>query len=105
MAIFAPILLSTLALCVTVSPCTKPAPAYQAVEHSGTTMVMEKINFQHSLKNIPVPSRKTYLQMLINSFKTFNRNWKAFFFLNPASKTVSRETFGFKSIAKAPPCP
>ena len=44
---------------------------------------------------------------LINSFEKFNRNlhWKAHFFLNPQNKETTKETFGFKSISKAPKVP
>ena len=63
---------------------------------------MEQISFNQSLKNIPVPDRKTYLESLIVSLdkaiKSFR--WKAKFFLKPAAKQ-SKENFGLKT-AKSP---
>ena len=68
---------------------------------------MEQVNFGYSLKNIPIPEQKVYLQMLINStekvIKTFR--WKAFHFLNPKTYTDKKETFGFTSTKPAPILP
>ena len=72
------------------------------VQHS--LLKMEQVNLGYSMKNIPMPSRNTYLQMFINSIEKTSRNlsWKAHFFLNPPTKTSSKENYGFKSIAPAP---
>ena len=67
---------------------------------------MEKVNLGHSVKDIPVSSRKEYQQMLINSLEKFSRNlsWKVLFFLKPNQKQT-KETYGFKSIKNPPPIP
>jgi hypothetical protein len=64
---------------------------------------MEQVNFEQSvgsLKNIPVPDTKTYLENLIESLdkviKSFR--WKAKFFLKPLAKGQSKENYGLKSI-------
>ena len=68
---------------------------------------MEQVNLGYSTKNIPVPSKNTYLQILISSMEKLNHRmrWKAFFELNPETKSKSKETFGFKSTAPAPYVP
>ena len=60
---------------------------------------MNLVNLQGSVKNIPIPSPKVYLMMLINSIETLCREmeWAANIFLNPRSKTTKR-TFNFRSI-------
>ena len=47
-----------------------------------------KINFNYSMKNIPIPSRDEYLMQLIYSTEKFVRNlrWKCFFFLHPEKR-------------------
>ena len=59
---------------------------------------MDVVNFEHSVKDIPVPSRKEYQQMMINSTEKFTKNlrWKVLHFLKPFKKQ-SKETYGFKS--------
>ena len=66
---------------------------------------MEKLNFNYSIKNIPLPSPNEYLQRLIEKSESFLRNmrWKAYFFLNPRSTTASKDTYGFKSTKNPPP--
>ena len=65
---------------------------------------MDQVNLGYSMKNIPMPNHKIYLQMFINSMEKFSRNldWRAHFFLNPPSKTTHKENFGFKSLAPSP---
>ena len=65
---------------------------------------MEQVNLGYSMKNIPMPSKKVYLQMLINSIEKFTRNlrWRAYFFQNPNSKPNSKKTYNFKSLTPAP---
>ena len=65
---------------------------------------MEQVNLGYSMKNIPMPSQNTYLQMFINSIEKLKRNlsWRAHFFLNPPTQTNKKENFGFKSLAPAP---
>ena len=66
---------------------------------------MEKFTFDYSTKNIPLPSRKDYLQRLIEKTEQFLRRmrWKAFFFLNPEATTSTKNTYGFKSTKNPPP--
>ena len=68
---------------------------------------MEQVNFGYSLQNIPIPERKVYLQMLINSSEKLIRSvrWKAFFYLNPKMFANEKEYFGFTSTRPAPIMP
>ena len=83
------------------NPQFNPAPS-NCCALSGSTM--EKDSLAYSTKNIPVPSRNMYHQMMIAKAKKFvhNARWKAFFYLKPNSKPNSKQTFGFKSTAPAP---
>ena len=65
---------------------------------------MDHIKFEHSAKNVPIHTKKTYRQSLINSFERFSRNlrFKSFYFLNPDDRPQQRELYGFKSISPAP---
>ena len=60
---------------------------------------MEAVNFGHSVKDIPIPNRKEYQKMMINSYENFiwTLRWKVFHFFNPNSKS-KKETYGFKSL-------
>ena len=64
---------------------------------------MERVNFNYSLKNIPVPSQKDYLLELTNSVGIFisNIRWRSHFFLNPSDHN-KKETYNFKSSKAAP---
>ena len=68
---------------------------------------MEKVELGYSAKCIPVPSNNVYLQIMISKAERFIHNfrWKALFFLKPAAKPKSKQTFGFKSTAPAPGVP
>ena len=62
---------------------------------------MEKIYFNYSLKNIPVPSRTSYKLQLIDKIESVIKPmyWKAHFSLNNNEKNKEEakcETFGFK---------
>lgn len=65
---------------------------------------MDQMNLGYSTKNIPLPSRKNYLQRLIERTEKFTRaiRWRAFFFLNPNASKDTKETFGFNTT-KPPP--
>ena len=65
---------------------------------------MEKFNFVHSLKNIPIPGKDQYLKQLIGKTEEFidRLRWKAFFYLNPQAKHRERPTYGFKTAKTAP---
>ena len=75
---------------------------YLLVEHSSCTFNMKRINFNYSLKNIPVPSQKSYQLQLIDKTECFIKGmrWKAHLFqnnANNASRRTIKETYGFKS--------
>ena len=66
---------------------------------------MERYNFEHSLKNIPIPTEDSYLKMLIAKTGDFIERirWKVFFHLNPNAKpSKPLETYGFKTNKQAP---
>ena len=67
---------------------------------------MEAVNLGHSVKDIPVASRKEYRLMLINSYEKFTKNlrWIVLHFLKP-NFNQPKETFGFKSLRNPPPIP
>ena len=52
---------------------------------------MEPVNLGHSVKDIPVPNKKLYMKMMINSTERFIQNlrWMVIFFLNPKKKLMS----------------
>ena len=64
---------------------------------------MEKISFDYSMKNIPIPPQSSYMKNLIEKVEKFVKRirWKAYFFEHPSEKTVN-ENFGFMSN-KTPP--
>ena len=68
---------------------------------------MEQVNFGYSLKNIPIPENRVYLQMLINSAEKVTRSirWRDFHFLNPKTPGPKKETYGFNSTKPAPIVP
>ena len=67
---------------------------------------MERVNFDYSLKNIPIPGKNPYLKIMIQKLEKFIRRirWKVFFFKRyPAEKEENTlSNFGFKST-KTPP--
>ena len=66
---------------------------------------MDSIEFEFgSSKNIPLASRKEYMEMIIQALEKFNRkiSWHVLFKLNPHLVSKGKETFGFNSC-KAPP--
>ena len=65
---------------------------------------MDSVKFEDSVKNIPIHTKKTYQQSLINAFEKFSRNlrFKTFFFLKPDDKPEPNFFYGFRSIAPAP---
>ena len=66
---------------------------------------MDKYNFEHSLKNIPLPPRDVYLKTLFAKTDDFVERirWKVFFHLNPQAKSkVIPNTYGFKTARQAP---
>ena len=67
----------------------------------------EQINFQYSMKNIPVPTKQEYLLELIHSVREFEKRmkWRSHFFLNPQPTGIKKETFGFNTSKAAPIIP
>ena len=65
---------------------------------------MEQVSLDYSTKNIPVPSIKTYLKLLIAAGEKMihKTRWKAHIFLNPQVVPVNKEHYDFKSTRKAP---
>ncbi len=65
---------------------------------------MERVNFDYSLKNIPIPRKETYMKALIDKTHKFLKRmrWKAHFLDNPSSGE-QRENFGFNSEKSPPP--
>ena len=67
---------------------------------------MEIFNINHSLKDIPIPSKQDYLEKLINKIEeTIKRiRWKTYFYLNEGNKNGENtiNNFGFKT-QKSPP--
>ena len=65
---------------------------------------MDQVNFNYSMKNIPIPSKQDFLIQLISSSEKFLKNisWKAFFFLNPTEPRDGKNTFGFNSTKAHP---
>jgi len=70
---------------------------------------MEQIRFNYSMKNIPIPTRNTYLKSLIEKVESVIKRmrWKAFFYEKSTDKKDqqnddSNNKFGLKS-RKCPP--
>jgi len=66
---------------------------------------MERINYNYSLKNIPIQSKNSYTKSMINKTESLVKRmrWKAFFHDNPTPDTnQQRNNFGFPS-EKSPP--
>lgn len=65
---------------------------------------MQRINFDCSTKNIPIPTNKEYHKRLIEmTGKLINRmRWRAYHFLKPSTINNEQQTYGFKS-KKTPP--
>ena len=65
---------------------------------------MDQVNLGYTTNNISIPSKKDYLQRLIESTDKFIRSirWRTFFFLNPNATKNDKKTFGFSST-KTPP--
>ena len=68
---------------------------------------MDKVSWDFSMKNIPIPPKNKYLEKLVEQTSKFVRNarWKALFTLKPEMKPRSKMTYGFKSLASPPIIP
>ena len=65
---------------------------------------MDKFRFEHSLKNIPIPTKVGYEKLLLAKTGEFieRLRWKVFFHLNPHAQQEAIKTFGFKTDKAAP---
>ena len=66
---------------------------------------MEKLNIDHSLKDIPIPSRNNYQLKLLKSVEDLigRMRWKAHFFLNGSNQQkTKKENYGFKTVRTPP---
>ena len=70
---------------------------------STLSVSMEQVQFDYSMKKIPIPPKQEYHLQLISSVETFMKNikWRAFHFLNPMQSN-QKQTFGFNSTKPAP---
>ena len=61
---------------------------------------MEKISYDYSLKNIPIPSKTSYNLKLIEKIDSVIKRmrWREYFFLNEGKcESNNKNTFGFRS--------
>ena len=67
-------------------------------------MQLQQKQFDYSLKNIPIPSKTTYMKSFINKLENFIRRlrWRAHFFNTEENSRPTSDTFGFKTEL-APP--
>ena len=67
---------------------------------------MERVNFNYSMKNIPIPSKNAYLKKLIFKLESFIKRiwWKAYFLDKPnkIDDAATVNNFAFKSVLTAP---
>ena len=66
---------------------------------------MEQIQLGYSLKDIPIPENKVYLEKVISSWEVSDKKmkWKVHRINNPArTAKESKNTFGFPTV-EAPP--
>ena len=61
-------------------------------------------DFEYSTKNIPLASKNTFLQRLIEKTESLiqRMRWRAYFFLNPQTESTTKKTYGFNS-KRSPP--
>ena len=66
--------------------------------------IMEAVNFDHSTKDIPVPDRKVFHNMFINSIETFysKASWRLEKHLHPEKFQSRKKKFGFPSLKNPP---
>ena len=65
---------------------------------------MEKFNFDISLKNIPIPSKKVFIKQMISQTENFvsRIRWSTDAFLYPEKYQQKKTNYGFKSTYTAP---
>ena len=79
----------------------------QTEDQDLSSSVLEKVNFDYSLKNIPICGHKEYTKKLLHQTDKFIRNlrWRTFFYLNPKAKSNEKKTYGFNSYNNPPSIP
>ena len=71
------------------------------------TLIMEQLDINYSLKNIPIASIESYLIKLIEKIESLVKqiHWRALLFLQEKHESdIRREDFGFKSKNTPPQC-
>ena len=67
---------------------------------------MERVNFNYSMKNIPIPSKNAYVKKLIFKLESFIKGiwWKAYFLDKPnkIDDAATVNNFAFKSVLTPP---
>ena len=66
---------------------------------------MEKVNLDYSIKNIPIPTRKSYLLQLMEKIEMLIKRmrWKAIQFSNNENNDSKTEWYGLKSLSSPRP--
>ena len=72
-----------------------------------TPLEMDKLDFDLSLKNIPIPPKRTYMKQLIDKTDNFlsRVRRKTDIFLNPGNYQNPKPSYGFKSTSAPPASP
>ena len=68
---------------------------------------MEKLNYNYSFKNIPIPTKTSYQLALTEKIESVTNRmwWKEHFFLNDENEeNNTKKSFGFKSKQHPPTC-
>ena len=65
---------------------------------------MDKVNFDYSLKNIPIPDQNNYLKSLIDKTQKFFQRirWKVYWIDKEKNDDIQKEKYGFKTEKCAP---
>ena len=65
---------------------------------------MEKLAYDRSMKDIPIPTEDSYRKLLLFQTESFIQRvrWKSYFYLNPDDAPPRKETYGFKTSKTAP---
>ena len=84
--------------------CLLPLLSSRALPVSRIPAKMEKLSFDYSTKDIPIPPLKTYKIKLLDKVESVLKRmrWKAFFFLNPSTESRTGK-FNLKSRRCPPP--
>ena len=66
---------------------------------------MDKVSWDFSMKNVPIPQKNRYMEKLVEQTSKFVRNarWKSLFVLNPDMRSNSKENYGYavlKTVTK-----